>query len=103
MHNISFQVEMFETLLKELYKRLNWLRSNVSVLRYSNMFKPNSSLYADPVEKGEGGGGAEKVLASLQSSLLMCPYFLMSSLNVLFLKEVPKNAHERQQAKSRIS
>ena len=49
------------------------------------------------------GGGAEKVLASLQSSLLMCPYFLMSSLNVLFLKEVPKNAHERQQAKSRIS
>ena len=35
-----------------------------------------------------------------QSSLLMCPFLLMSSLNVRFLKEVTKNVHENQQAKS---
>ena len=31
------------------------------------------------------------------------PFLLMSPLNVLFLKEVTKNVHENQQAKSRAS
>ena len=35
-----------------------------------------------------------------QSSLFMCSFLLMSSLNVLFLKEVTQNVHENQQAKS---
>ena len=34
-----------------------------------------------------------------QSSLLMCPFLLMSPLNVVFLEEVIKNVHENQQAK----
>ena len=40
---------------------------------------------------------------SPQSSLLMCPFLLMSPLNVLFLKKVTNNIHENQQAKSRAS
>ena len=38
-----------------------------------------------------------------QSSLLMYRFWLMSRLNVLFLKEVTENVHENQQAKSLAS
>ena len=49
------------------------------------------------------GGEAERVSAPPQSFLLMCPFLLMSPLNVLLLKEVTKNVHENKQAKSRAS
>ena len=45
----------------------------------------------------------EKAGSQEQSSLLMCPFLLMSPLNVLYLKEVTNNVHENQQAKSRAS
>ena len=38
-----------------------------------------------------------------KSSLLMCPFLLMSPLNVVFLKEVTKNIYENQQTKSRAN
>ena len=50
-----------------------------------------------------GPGGAEGASAPLRSSLLMCPFLLMSPLNVLFLKEITQNVHENQQAKSQAS
>ena len=37
------------------------------------------------------------------TSEVKLPFLLMSPLNVLFLKEVTKNVHENQQAKSRAS
>ena len=46
--------------------------------------------------------GAE-VASATHSSLLICPFLLMSPLNVFYLKEVAKNVHENQQAKSRAS
>ena len=46
--------------------------------------------------------GAEGASAT-HNSLLICPFLLMSPLNVFYLKEVAKNAHENQQAKSRAS
>ena len=49
-------------------------------------------------------GGREGVSTTPpQSYLLMCPFLLMSPLNVLFLKDVTKNIDENQQAKSRAS
>ena len=56
-----------------------------------------------PPEQGWGGGWgwAEGTSAPpAQSSLLMCPFLLMSPLIMLFLKEVAKNVYENQQAKS---
>ena len=50
----------------------------------------------------ERGGGGEGVSAP-QSSLLMCPFLLMSPLNALFLKDGTKTIDENQQAKSRAS
>ena len=38
-----------------------------------------------------------------QSSLLMCPFLLLSPLNSLFLKEVTNNVHENQQVKLQAS
>ena len=38
-----------------------------------------------------------------KSSLLTCPFLLMSPLNVVFLKEVTKNVDGNQQAKLRAS
>ena len=52
---------------------------------------------------GWGGEGRGGVRAPSQSSLLMCPLLLLSPLNILFLKDVTKNVHEYQQAKSRAS
>ena len=51
-----------------------------------------------------GAGGAEGASPPpSQSFLPICPFFLMSYLNVLFLKEVTQNTHENQQAKSRAN
>ena len=47
--------------------------------------------------------GRGSVTCTSQSSLLMCSFLLRSPLNVLFLKEVPKNVHENQQEKSGAS
>ena len=37
-------------------------------------------------------------LQHFQSSLLMCPFLLISPLNMLFLKKVTENVHENQEA-----
>ena len=61
-------------------------------------------LFAGPQEQGGGGEGAgQKVRQPPQSSLLMCPFLLISPLNVVFLKKVTKNIDENQQVKSRAS
>ena len=51
----------------------------------------------------EQGGVAEVASAPPppQKFFGYVPFFLMSPLNVLFLKEVTQNLHENQQAKSR--
>ena len=51
-----------------------------------------------PPEQGGRGG-----LSPPQSSLSMCPFLLVSPLNVHFLKEVTKNVRENQQVKLRAS
>ena len=48
--------------------------------------------------RGDRGG-----VSPPQSYLLMCPFLLMNSLNMLFLKEVTKNVHKNWQAKSQAS
>ena len=58
-----------------------------------------SPLTTGPLEQGEG---ISALPPPEKSSLLMCPFFLASPLNVLFLKEVTKNVHENQ-VKSRAS
>ena len=55
---------------------------------------------AGPPEQGRGGGEG---VSAPQSSLLMCPFLLMSPLNALFLKDGTKTIDENQQAKSRAS
>ena len=64
-----------------------------------NNIRSDNFQYTGPPEQGVRVG----VSPLTQSSLLMCPFLLMSSLNVLFLKEVTKNVHENQQAESRAS
>ena len=52
------------------------------------------------VRRGGGcrGGGAQRGLQHFQSSLLMCPFLLISPLNMLFPKKVTENVHENQEA-----
>ena len=54
----------------------------------------------DPPEHRGGGGGRGGISPPAESSLLMCPFLLMSPLIMLFLKKVAKNVYENQQAKS---
>ena len=48
---------------------------------------------------GAGGQRGASAPLPLQSFLFMCPFLLMSPLNVFFLKEVNKNVHQNQQTK----
>ena len=59
------------------------------------------SQNAGPPEQGRAEGESGAPPPPPQSCLLMCPFLMMSYLNVLFLKIVTKNVHENQQAKSR--
>ena len=59
-------------------------------------------MYPGPPEQGEGGRGSVSPPPK-KISLLMLPFLLMSPINVLFSKEVTKNVHENQKAKSLAS
>ena len=62
----------------------------------SNDFRPSGA--------GEGmGEEGQRGRLPPQNFLSMYPFFLMSPLNVLFLKEVTQHIHENQQAKSRAN
>ena len=55
-----------------------------------------------PPEQGEGGRQRQRQRPPPKFSVDV-PLFLLSLLNVLFLKDVPKNVDENQQAKSQAS
>ena len=50
-----------------------------------------------------GRGGVSLLTPPPPKFSVDVPFLLISPLNVLFLKEVTKNVHENQQAKSRAS
>ena len=56
-----------------------------------------------PLEQGEGGRQRRRQPPPPPKFSVDVPLFLLSLLNVLFLKDVPKNVDENQQAKSQAS
>ena len=56
-----------------------------------------------PLEQGEGGRQRRRQPPPPPKFSVDVPLLLLSLLNVLFLKDVPKNVDENQQAKSQAS